>query len=159
MYGEGYLEVFLVSFPKCSGRFFNVLHTTFTSIPVNNTTFVPYGDLVLGEYNYVLDASVASEVSVDSILTASSFDALAKTFTYDMTMYPLDVLLFLFLVLLHLFVDIVLHSILSMAHKGYLTLVKTSIMHCNSVLNGSGVDETVLAPCVKVLMILHLAPM
>ena len=44
-----------------------------------------------------------------------------------------------------------------MAHGGYKHLVKTSLMCCNVVLKGTGMDEAVLAPCAKVLMTLYLA--
>ena len=52
-----------------------------------------------------------------------------------------------------------LHSIISIAHDGYLQLVMTSLKICFSVLSSSGLDNTVLAICGKVLMTLYLASM
>ena len=80
-------------------------------------------------------------------------------------MYSLYVLLFwlilflLFLVMFGLFSLTFLFSILFMIYYRNLQLVRTSVVCCFSILHSSGVDETVLAPCFKVLMTLYLAPM
>ena len=148
---------FLVFFPKCSSRFSDVLFITanpVTSVLVYNNIFVLYGVLVLGRYKYVLDGSLGSEVSVDAILSTYPSDAFAKNFCYGITVSLVCV--FFFLVLLGFFFVLFFESV---ADEGCLHLVKISLMFCNSVLKSFGVAEAVLFPCVKVLMMLYVAPM
>ena len=50
-------------------------------------------------------------------------------------------------------------SILCNAHAGYMHFVKTFCMCCTSVLRSSAVEETAFSLCVKVFMMLYIAPM
>ena len=140
-----YFCTFPVSFLKCSSGFFEVFFIVVNpvaSIAVYYTTFALCGVFGLCWYKYVLDFSVASEVCVDSIHTADVFDAFTGACTYGMTMYPMYVLLLrllFFLALLGLFRWKFLHSILSMAHDGYLQLVRTSLMCYYSAFTCTGV--------------------
>ena len=58
------------------------------------------------------------------------------------------------LLLLGLFCNMFLLSILSMAYAGYLHLVRTSLGCSYSILSCSGVEQGALALCVSVLMTL-----
>ena len=75
-----------------------------------------------------------------------------RPYTYNMAMYPLDLML---LVLLLLLLGLICLKFFCKSHVGYLHLVRTPVRCCFSILRISSVYETAYALCTRVL-IMHI---